>query len=162
MGRSGVQASWAGYFLEDLEVGQQAELTRQVSEADIAAFAAVSGDDNPLHLDHAFAETTPFKGRIAHGMLSAACISAVLGTRLPGPGAVYVSQSLRFKRPVRIGDTLTARATVEAVDAAKGHATLATVCLVNGKTAVDGEAVVSVPRRPPPGASRPAPEANPK
>ena len=143
-----MQASRAGFFLEDLEVGQNAELTRRVGEADIAAFAAVSGDVNPLHLDEAYAETTPFKGRIAHGMLSAAYISAVLGTALPGPGAVYVSQNLRFRRPVRIGDEVTARATVRTIDAGKSQATLATVCLVRGKTVVDGEAVVTVPRRP--------------
>ena len=147
MGRSGVQPSRAGFFLEDLEVGQQAETSRQVAEADIAAFAAVSGDDNPLHLDQAYAETTPFKGRIAHGMLSAAFISAVLGTKLPGPGAVYVTQSLRFRRPVRAGDQVTTRVTVEAVDTAKALVTLKTVVLVNGKTAVDGEAIVTAPRR---------------
>ena len=86
-----------GAFLEELEVGQSAELTRTVAEGDLAAFAAVTGDDNPLHLDEAYAATTPFKGRIAHGMLSAGYISAVLGTQLPGPGAVYVSQSLSFQ-----------------------------------------------------------------
>ena len=148
MGRSGVQPSRAGFFLDDLEVGRQAETSRQVTEADIAAFAAVSGDDNPLHLDKAYAETTPFKGPIAHGMLSAAFISAVLGTQLPGPGAVYISQSLRFKRPVRAGDQVTTRVTVETVDEAKALVTLKTVVLVNGKTAVDGEAVVTAPRRP--------------
>ncbi len=148
MGRSGVQPSRAGFFLDDLEVGQEAETSRQVTQADIAAFAAVSGDDNPLHLDRAYAETTPFKGPIAHGMLSAAYISAVLGTKLPGPGAVYVTQSLRFRRPVRAGDQVTTRVTVEAVDEAKALVTLKTVVLVNGKTAVDGEAVVTAPRRP--------------
>src|SRR6185312_1381758 len=105
-----------GAFLEELEVGQSAELKRTVAEADLVAFAEVTGDDNPLHLDEAYAATTQFKGRIAHGMLSAGYISAVLGTRLPGPGAIYVSQSLSFKRPVRIGDEVTAEAKVAAID----------------------------------------------
>ena len=137
----------SGAFLEDLAVGQSAELTRTVQDGDLAAFAAVTGDDNPLHLDEAYAATTPFKGRIAHGMLSAGYISAVLGTRLPGPGAVYVSQSLSFRRPVRIGDEVTAEVKVTAIDAARGRVTFATNCVVAGKTVVEGEAVVVVPRR---------------
>ena len=152
MRRRGVQASREGYFLEDLDVGQTAEMTRQVGEADVEAFAAVSGDSNPLHMDQAYAEATPFKGRIAHGMLPAAYISALLGTVLPGPGAIYVSQSLRFRRPVRIGDEVTTRIEVKEIDTRKGVATLSTTCLVGGKAAVDGEAVVSVPRRPAPSA----------
>jgi len=137
-----------GAFLEELEVGQSAELKRTVAEADLVAFAEVTGDDNPLHLDEAYAATTQFKGRIAHGMLSAGYISAVLGTRLPGPGAIYVSQSLSFKRPVRIGDEVTAEAKVAAIDAARGRVTLQTRCMVAGKTVTEGEAVVIVPRRP--------------
>jgi 3-hydroxybutyryl-CoA dehydratase len=135
-------------YLEDLEVGQTAELTRTVAEGDLAAFADVTGDTNPVHLDEAYAAATPFKGRIAHGMLSAGYISAVLGTTLPGPGAIYVSQSLSFRRPVRIGDTVTAHVKVAAIDAARGRVTFATGCTVAGKTVVDGEAVVVVPRRP--------------
>ena len=137
-----------GAFLEELEVGQTAELKRTVAEGDLTAFAAVTGDDNPLHLDEAYAAATPFKGRVAHGMLSAGYISAVLGTKLPGPGAVYVSQSLSFRRPVRIGDEVTAEAEVTAIDAARGRVTFKTRCAVAGKTVVEGEAVVSVPRRP--------------
>lgn len=137
----------SGLFLEDLSVGQSAQLVRAVGEADIVAFAAVTGDANPVHLDAAYAATTAFGERIAHGMLSAGYISAVLGTTLPGPGAIYLSQSLKFKRPVRIGDEVTARATVTGIDAAKAHVTLATVCLVKGKPVVDGEAVVMVPRK---------------
>jgi 3-hydroxybutyryl-CoA dehydratase len=137
-----------GAFLEELEVGQTAELKRTVAEGDLAAFAEVTGDDNPLHLDEAYAAATPFKGRIAHGMLSAGYISAVLGAKLPGPGAVYVSQTLRFRRPVRIGDEVTAEAKVAAIDAARGWVTLETRCVVGGKTVVEGEAVVVVPRRP--------------
>jgi 3-hydroxybutyryl-CoA dehydratase len=136
-----------GLYLDELSVGQTAERTHVVGAADIEAFAAVSGDINPVHMDEAYARTTTFGGRIAHGMLSAAYISAVLGNDLPGPGAIYLSQSLRFRRPVKIGDPVIARVTVKALDADKGHATFETICLVNGKTVVDGEALIMVPRR---------------
>ena len=136
-----------GLFLEELSVGQSADLVRTVGEADIIAFAAVTGDNNPVHLDAAFAATTSFGERIAHGMLSAGYISAVIGTTLPGPGAIYLSQSLRFKRPVKIGDEVTARATITEIDDAKARVTLATVCLVNGKPVVEGEALIMVPRK---------------
>ena len=136
-----------GKFLEDLSIGQTAELVRVVGEADIVAFAEVTGDTNPVHLDAAYAATTSFGQRIAHGMLSAGYISGVLGTRLPGPGAIYLSQSLKFKRPVRIGDEVTAQVTVTDINDAKAQVTLSTVCKVNGKAVVDGEAVVMVPRK---------------
>lgn len=136
-----------GLFLEDLSVGQSALLVRAVTEADIVAFAAVTGDTNPVHLDADYAATTSFGERIAHGMLSAGHISAVLGTVLPGPGAVYLSQTLAFKRPVKIGAEVTAKVTITAIDQAKGRVTLATVCQVQGKTVIDGEAVVVVPRK---------------
>lgn len=144
----------AGLYLEDLAIGQSAERRRTVTAADIEAFAAVTGDDNPVHLDEAYAAKTSFGGRIAHGMLSAGYISAVLGAELPGPGAIYVSQMLNFRRPVRIGDEVTARATVSAIDARRGRVTLDTVCEVGGKAVVEGEAVVIAPKRPSPG--RPA------
>ncbi len=137
-----------GLYFEDLSVGRTAEMTRVVDEADIQAFAQVSGDENPVHLDEAYARTTTFGQRIAHGMLSGAYISAVLGTRLPGPGAIYLSQSLRFRRPVRIGDAVTARVTVKTLDERRGHVTLETVCEVDGRAVVDGEAVVIAPRKP--------------
>lgn len=137
----------SGLFLEDLAVGQTAELSRQVAEGDLAAFAAVTGDDNPVHLDEAYAAATPFGGRIAHGMLSAGFISALIAKKLPGPGAVYLSQTLRFRRPVRIGDVVTARAEVTAIDVEKARVTLATTCLVGGKPVVEGEAVILAPRR---------------
>ena len=136
-----------GLHLEDLSLGQTAELQHVVTDADIRAFAEVSGDNNPVHLDETYAAATPFKTRIAHGMLSAGYISAVLGARLPGPGAIYISQSMNFKRPVRIGDEVTTRATVSAIDAERARVTLATVCEVAGKPVVEGEAVVMVPRR---------------
>lgn len=137
-----------GLYFDELSVGQSAEMSRVVGAGDIEAFAEVSGDANPVHLDAAFAATTPFGERIAHGMLSAAYISAVLGTKLPGPGAIYLSQSLRFRRPVKIGDQVTARVTVKALDDRRGHVTLETVCEVGGKAVVDGEALVIAPRRP--------------
>ncbi|NBU29370.1 MAG: MaoC family dehydratase [Caulobacteraceae bacterium] len=137
-----------GLFLEDLSLGQSAELIRTVDEAAIVAFAAVTGDENPVHLDEAYAATTPFKTRIAHGMLSAGYISAVIGTKLPGPGAIYMSQALKFKRPVKIGDVVTARATITVIDAEKGRVTLETVCEVDGKAVLEGEALIMVPRRP--------------
>ena len=136
-----------GLFLEDLSVGQSAELTRTVDAKGIEMFAEVTGDNNPVHLDEAYAATTPFKARIAHGMLSAGYISAVIGTKLPGPGAIYVGQSLKFKRPVKIGDVVTAKATITAIDAEKARVTLETVCTVDGKAVVEGEATIMVPRR---------------
>src|SRR5262245_49233104 len=105
----------AGYYLEDLKVGMTETLTRTVTEADVKAFADVSGDHNPIHLDEAYAATTMFKTRIAHGILSASYISATLASRLPGPGAVYVSQNLKFRAPVRLGDTVTARIEVAGI-----------------------------------------------
>ena len=136
-----------GLFFEDLSVGQSAETTKVVTANDVEAFAAVSGDTNPVHLDEDYAQTTTFQTRIAHGMLSAAYISAVIGTKLPGPGSIYLSQSMRFRRPVKLGDAVMTRVTIQALDEARGHATLATVCQVNGKTVVDGEGVIMVPRK---------------
>ena len=137
-----------GLFLEDLNVGQQAMFGRTVTDADIAAFAGVSGDTNPIHLHDGFAKTTRFGQRIAHGMLGASYISTVIGTRLPGPGAVYVSQSLAFMAPVLVGDTITAVATVSAIDVERRRVTLKTQCLNGDKVVIDGEAIVLVPRRP--------------
>lgn len=137
----------SGLKLEDLSIGQTAERSHTVTEATIAAFAEVSGDHNPVHLDAEFAATTSFKERIAHGMLSAAYISAVLGNDLPGPGAIYLSQTLNFRRPVKIGDVVTARVTVAAIDAEKARVTFTTVCEVAGKAVVTGEAVILAPRR---------------
>ena len=136
-----------GLYLEDLSLGQSAELSRVVTDGDLVAFAAVTGDDNPVHLDEAYAATTPFKGRIAHGMLSAGYISAVIGTRLPGPGAIYVSQSLSFRRPVRIGDEVVTRVEITAIDAEKARVTLSTTCTVAGKAVVTGEATIMAPRQ---------------
>lgn len=136
-----------GYCLEDLAVGQSASYAKTVTEADIVLFAGVSGDTNPMHLNQEFAAKTPFKGRIAHGMLSAGFISTVLGTKLPGAGAIYLSQSLKFKAPVRPGDTVLAKATVTALLPEKRRVTLSTVCTVGDVVVIDGEAIVMVPSR---------------
>jgi 3-hydroxybutyryl-CoA dehydratase len=135
----------SGYSIEEIEPGMTAVYARTVTEADIVAFAGVSGDDNPVHLNQDYAATTMFKGRIAHGMLSVGYISAVIGTRLPGPGTIYLNQSLRFKAPVGIGDTVTARVTVTDVDRARKRVKLSTVCTVGDKVVIDGEAEVMVP-----------------
>jgi 3-hydroxybutyryl-CoA dehydratase len=136
-----------GRYLEDLAVGDAAERSFTVAEGDLAAFAAVSHDTNPIHLDEAYAQTTVFKGRIAHGMMLASYISAVLGTELPGPGSVYAGQTLNFKRAVRIGDTVVVRVAVKAIDEKTGVVTLTTVCSLGRKAMLDGEAKVLVPRR---------------
>ncbi|MFC4350702.1 MaoC family dehydratase [Fodinicurvata halophila] len=136
-----------GYCLEDLETGMVEQFSKTVTEADIVLYAGLTGDTNPLHLDQDYAETTMFKGRIAHGMLTAGFVSTVLGTRLPGPGAIYVDQSLSFKRPVRIGDTVTARVEIKSVDRESRRVVFETVCLVGGKTVLEGEATLMVASR---------------
>ena len=132
--------------LSDIHIGQTEHYERTVTEADIERFADVSGDDNPVHFDDEWAAATMFKGRITHGMLSASYISAVIGTRLPGPGTIYMGQTLRFRAPVRIGDTVCATVTVRAIDEEKRRLTLDTVCTVGETTVIEGEALVMVPR----------------
>ncbi len=131
-----------GFAFEDLQLGQTASVGKTITEADILLFAAVSTDTNPVHLSAEAGAASVFKERVAHGMLSAGLISAVLGTRLPGPGTIYMGQTLRFRAPVRIGDTVTATAEVTGLDTAKKRATLKTVCTVHGKIVIDGEATV--------------------
>ena len=131
--------------IDELQVGQAAEMAKTVTEADIALFAGVTGDFNPVHVDAVAAAQSRFGERIAHGMLSAGFISAVIAMRLPGPGSIYLSQSLRFTKPVRIGDTVTTRVEVVEVVAPKRRLRLATVCRnQNGETVVEGEAIVLV------------------
>ena len=132
---------------EDLQPGQSASIAKTITEADILLFAAVSTDTNPVHIDAEAAARTPFGERVAHGMLSAGLISAVLGTRLPGPGTIYLGQTLRFRAPVKIGATVTATVEVTALDPEKKRATLKTTCTVGGKTVIEGEATVMVPSR---------------
>lgn len=137
-----------GVFFEDLSVGQEASLSNTVSEANIVAFAEISGDRNPVHLDADYAATTMFKERIAHGMLSAAYISAVFGMKLPGPGAIYMSQTLKFKAPVKIGDTVVTTVKVAELMPEKRRARFECVCTVNDKPVVEGEAMLMVPACP--------------
>lgn len=137
----------SGYFFEDLEVGMTAAYARTIGPADLVMFAGISGDTNPMHLNEEYASKTMFEGTIAHGMLSASFISTVVGTRLPGPGCIYVNQSLKFRAPVRPGDTVTARATVKELVPERGRAILRTVCTVGETIVIDGEAVVQVPSR---------------
>jgi len=136
-----------GYRFEDLEVGMSAAYGRTVTDADILMFAGVSGDTNPVHLNEELAAASMFGGRIAHGMLSAGFISTVLGTKLPGPGSIYLSQTLKFKAPVRIGDTVVARATIVELTPEKRKAKFRTVCTVAGKVVLEGEAEIMVPAR---------------
>jgi 3-hydroxybutyryl-CoA dehydratase len=147
MSANGIQR----FYFEDLAVGQAASYVRRVGEHDLDTFAALTGDCNPLHLDEEFAAGTIFKGRIAHGMLTATYISAILGTRLPGPGAIYISQSLNFRAPVRIGDEVTATARIAELFPEKKRALFACDCSVNGKTVLEGDALLLVPSRAPVG-----------
>jgi 3-hydroxybutyryl-CoA dehydratase len=135
-------------YFEDLSFGQEASISNTVTADVISAFAAVSGDRNPVHVDAAYAATTMFKEPIAHGMLSAAYISAVFGMRLPGPGAIYISQTLNFKAPVKIGDEVVTTVKVAELIPEKRRAKFDCVCTVNGKPVVQGEAVLMVPLRP--------------
>jgi 3-hydroxybutyryl-CoA dehydratase len=136
-----------GFDVEDITIGMSAELSKTITDADIVLFAGVSMDSNAVHMDEEFGRSTPFGGRIAHGMLSASLLSAVLGNRLPGPGVIYMSQSLRFRAPVRPGDTVHAKVTVKEVIAEKCRVVLDTVCTVGDKVVIDGEAMVMATSR---------------
>lgn len=139
-----------GVAFEALEPGMSAKLSRTVTETDVVLFAGITGDANPVHLDDVAARRSRFGGRIAHGMLTAGLVSAVLGTRLPGPGAIYVAQTLRFTRPVRIGDTVTARVEVLDLDADRRRVRLATTCRnQDDATVLEGEATLLVPEEDP-------------
>lgn len=134
-------------YIEDMQIGIMCRLEKIVTDADIQMFAQISTDRNPVHLDDEYAKTTMFKGRIAHGMLTAGLISAVIGEQLPGYGAVYLSQNLRFMAPVRPGDLVRAEVSVEDFDLAKRRVSLATRCLVGDTLVLKGEAVVLAPSR---------------
>lgn len=133
--------------IEDMEIGLTRHLQKVITDRDIALFAEVSTDCNPVHLDDAYARDTIFEGRIAHGILTASLISAVIGEQLPGHGAVYLSQSLRFMAPVRPGDMVRAEVRVTAIDHAKRRVTLETHCAVGNTVVLKGEALVMAPSR---------------
>lgn len=133
--------------IEDLEIGMTRYLQKQITDRDIALFAEVSTDRNPVHLDEDYARETIFEGRVAHGMLTAGLISAVIGEQLPGHGSVYLSQSLKFMAPVRPGDTVIAEVKVTAIDHARRRVTLETHCAVGDTVVLKGEALVLAPSR---------------
>ena len=133
--------------IEDLEIGMSRDLVKTIEDYDIRMFADISTDHNPVHLDEDYAQETIFGGRIAHGMLTAALISAVIGEQLPGHGTVYMGQTLKFLAPVRPGDDVTARVTVREIDYAKRRVTLDCVCLVREKAVLKGEALVLAPSK---------------
>lgn len=129
-----------------VQVGESAEFSKTVTESDVVLYAGITGDFNPAHVDEVQASRSRFGGRIAHGMLSAGFISACIAMRLPGPGTIYLSQSLRFTRPVKIGDTVTARVEVLEWNEDKRRARLQTTCRnQHGEVVIDGEALVLVP-----------------
>ena len=136
-----------GYYLEDLTIGMESSYQKTITETNIDTFAALTGDTSPVHLDSEYAATTPFKTRIAHGMLSAGLISTVLGTQLPGPGCIYLEQQIKFKAPVFIGDTLVATVTVADINQRRGRVSLKTQCFVNTKLVADGTASMMVDKK---------------
>lgn len=136
-----------GLTIDQIKVGQSASFSKTVTETDVYNFAGVTGDFNPAHINEAYAKETFFKKRIAHGMLSAGFISAVLANKLPGPGTIYLGQELKFTKPVLIGDTITATCTVEEVIADRNRVIIKTVCTnQDGEVVIDGKAKVMPPR----------------
>lgn len=128
-------------------VGQTATIAKTISETDVYLFAGITGDLNPAHVNEEYAKETQFKKRIAHGILSSGLISAVLGTKLPGPGCIYLGQTLKFVAPVYIGDTVTANVEIKSINNAKRRATLSTICTnQDGQTVITGEATVLLPQ----------------
>lgn len=136
-----------GYYIEDLETGMSASVSKVFTGEDVAMYAKLSTDDNPLHMNEEFAAHTRTGGRVMHGMISASLISAIIGTRLPGPGCLWMAQEIRFLAPVRIGETVHAVAEVTDIDPGKHRVRLDTVCKVADKTVLDGRALVWVPSR---------------
>ncbi len=134
-----------GFSIEEMSLGQTASMSKTVTEADIVLFAGITGDFNPAHIDEEYAQNSMFKGRIAHGMLSAGFISATLAMKLPGPGTIYLGQSMKFKAPVRIGDTVKTTVTVTDINIDKKIVKLDTVCSVAGKPVVTGDCTMMKP-----------------
>ena len=137
-----------GYYFEDLQTGMTASFSKTLTEADVVLFAGLSGDINPSHINEEFSKTTRMKTRVVHGALTSSLISAVLGTKLPGPGCLYVNQTSNFRAPVRIGDTVTARITLTQLLADKNFAEFETSCVVGETIVLDGSALAWVPSRP--------------
>ena len=131
--------------IDKLQVGMTERYEQTITDADVKAFAGLSGDNNPVHMNEEYAEKSRFKKRIAHGLLSASFFSALFGTKLPGNGCVYVSQSLNFRRPVYIGDTVEATVEISKIDKEKSRIFFKTVCKVKNKVVIDGEAEIFLP-----------------
>ena len=136
-----------GYYLEDLEVGMSDTFAKTITDADVCLFAGISGDTNPIHINDDYAKTTPFEKRIVHGMFSAALISTVAGTKLPGPGAIYIDQQIKFRAPVFIGDTAKATVTVEEIDTRRKRVKCKTDVHVGEKLVATGSATFMVDKR---------------
>lgn len=132
-------------LFESFYVGKSASETRVITNEDVRKFSEISGDFNPIHLDSSYAESSRYKGKIAHGLMSASFFSGLFGTKLPGPGCVYVSQSLKFSRPVYIGDEVTAYVTISSIDFKSSRLTFQTICKVNGKIVISGNAEIFIP-----------------
>lgn len=135
------------YYLEDLSVGQVVEKRHVVTDADIHTFARLTGDYSPLHVDEGFAKRSRFGKRLAHGLLTSSFITGIIGMDLPARNGIYLGQTLSFRKPVFIDDEVVVRATVTAIDNEKSRIRLATVCFARGEVAVDGEALIFVPKR---------------
>lgn len=133
------------YKIEEIEIGMEVSYSQTITDSDVKAFSGISGDKNPVHMDEEYASKSRYKRRIAHGMMSAGYFSALFGTKLPGEGCVYVSQSLNFKRPVYIGDTIIAIIIVKEIDIKKKRVFFNTICKVKNKVVIDGEAEIYVP-----------------
>lgn len=131
--------------IEDIKIGMEVSYSQTITDSDIKAFAGISGDRNPVHMDEEYAQNSRYKKRIAHGMITASYFSALFGTKIPGEGCVYVAQSLRFKRPVYLGDTVVASVIVTSVDLLKKRVFFQTICKVKNKIVTDGEAELYVP-----------------
>ncbi len=137
-----------GYYLEDLSIGMSDSIEKTITATDVATFADLCGDHNPIHLDEEYAKTTTFGKRIVHGMFSAALISAVAGTKLPGAGGVYLSQTLKFRKPIFIDDTVITSLTITDINERRGRVTMDAKVTVNDTVVVSGEAVYMVDKRP--------------
>lgn len=138
--------NFGGLKIDEIEVGMQAAYSHTVTDADVKSFAGLSGDNNPVHMSDEYAANSRFGARIAHGLFAAGFFSALFGTRLPGPGCVYVSQTLRFKLPVYLGDTVIAEIIVASIDKVKRRVFFNTVCSVKGRVVIEGEAEIYIPK----------------
>jgi len=132
--------------IEDIDIGMSSSYSQTITDADVKNFAGISGDNNPVHMSDDYAESSRFKKRIAHGLLSASFFSAIFGTKLPGEGCVYVGQNLKFHKPVFLGDTVTAKVTVTSVDIEKNRVFFITECFVAESVVISGEAEIYIPK----------------